>query len=242
MPSERLGRWLARSGVASRREADRMVAAGRVTVDGEVPPPHGRLIDPEREEVLLDGQPLTHRGVQRRYLALNKPVGVVSTARDPGGRPTVLDLVDDRRGLFPVGRLDLDSRGLMLLTDDGDLALRLTHPRYQVAKSYRVTVKGPVSREQLMALRLGPILVDGPTNPLEIRLLRGGPRRSVMMIQLAEGRQRQIRRMCAAVGAKVEDLERVSIGELRLGTLTEGRARELSGGEVRRLRASVGLA
>ncbi len=219
-----------------------MVAAGRVTVDGEVPPPHGRLIDPEREEVLLDGQQLTHRGVQRRYLALNKPVGVVSTARDPGGRPTVLDLVDDRRGLFPVGRLDLDSRGLMLLTDDGDLALRLTHPRYQVAKSYRVTVKGLVSREQLMALRLGPILVDGPTNPLEIRLLRGGPRRSVMLIQLAEGRQRQIRRMCAAVGAKVEDLERVSIGELRLGTLTEGQARELSGGEVRRLRASVGLA
>lgn len=241
MPSERLARWLARSGVASRREADRMVAAGRVTVDGQVPPPQGRLIDPEHEEVRLDGRVLTQHGIQRRYLALNKPVGVVSTARDPGGRKTVLELVSDRRGLFPVGRLDIDSRGLILLTDDGDLALRLTHPRYQVPKSYRVTIAGPTTGQQLSALRLGPILVDGPTNPLEVRLLRGGPRRSVLLISLAEGRRREIRRMCAAVAAKVEDLERVSIGVLRMGTLAEGQARELSLGEVRRLRRSVGL-
>ena len=145
MPSERLARWLARTGAASRREADRMVAAGRVTVDGQVPPPHGRLIDPEREEVRLDGKVLSQRGLQRRYLALNKPVGVVSTAHDPGGRRTVLDMVEDRRGLFPVGRLDTDSRGLILLTDDGDLTLRLTHPRYQVPKSYRVTIAGPAA-------------------------------------------------------------------------------------------------
>jgi pseudouridine synthase len=241
MSSERLARWLARSGVASRREADRMVAAGRVTVDGQVPPPQGRLIDPEREEVMLDGRVLSHRGVQRRYLALNKPVGVVSTARDPGGRKTVLEMVDDRQGLFPVGRLDIDSRGLILLTDDGDLALRLTHPRYQIPKTYRVTAAGPVRGEQLSALQLGPVLVDGPTHPLEIRLLRSGPRRSVLLISLAEGRRREIRRMCAAVGAKVEDLERVSIGVLRIGTLAEGQARELSLGEVRRLRKSVGL-
>jgi pseudouridine synthase len=241
MPSERLARWLARSGVASRREADRMVAAGRVTVDGQVPPPQGRLIDPEREEVRLDGRVLAQRCIQRRYLALNKPVGVVSTARDPGGRKTVLELVGDRVGLFPVGRLDIDSRGLILLTDDGDLALRLTHPRYQVPKAYRVTIAGPTSTEQLSALRLGPVLVDGPTHPLEVRLLRGGPRRSVLLISLAEGRRREIRRMCAAVAAKVEDLERVSIGVLRMGTLGEGQARDLSLGEVRRLRRSVGL-
>ncbi|MFZ0168239.1 MAG: pseudouridine synthase [Candidatus Dormiibacterota bacterium] len=241
MPSERLARWLARSGVASRREADRMVATGRVTVDGQVPPPQGRLIDPEREEVRLDGRAISQRGLQRRYLALNKPVGVVSTARDPGGRRTVLEMVEDRRGLFPVGRLDADSRGLILLTDDGDLALRLTHPRYQVPKSYRVTLTGPTSREQLDALRLGPVLVDGPTHPLEVRLLRTGPRRSVFLISIAEGRRREIRRMCAAVAAKVEDLERVSIGVLRMGTLAEGKARELSVGEVRRLRKSVGL-
>ncbi|MGA8206849.1 MAG: pseudouridine synthase, partial [Candidatus Dormiibacterota bacterium] len=206
-----------------------------------VPPPHGRLIDPEREEVRLDGKVLSQRGLQRRYLALNKPVGVVSTAHDPGGRRTVLDMVEDRRGLFPVGRLDTDSRGLILLTDDGDLTLRLTHPRYQVPKSYRVTIAGPASSEQLRALRLGPVLVDGPTRPLEVRLLRGGPRRSVLLISIAEGRRREIRRMCAAVAAKVEDLERVSIGVLRIGTLGEGQARELSEGEVRRLRKSVGL-
>ncbi|HEY6538528.1 MAG TPA: pseudouridine synthase [Candidatus Dormibacteraeota bacterium] len=241
MPAERLGRWLARSGVASRREADRLIAAGRVTVDGLRPPPGGRLIDPDQEEVLLDGRPLLQRRLQRRYLAMNKPVGVVSTARDPGGRPTVLDLVQDRQGLFPVGRLDLDSRGLILLTDDGDLALRLTHPRYQVVKGYRVTIQGQVREEQLRALRLGPVLADGPTHPGEVRLLRSSSRRSLLWLELAEGRQRQIRRMCAAVAAKVEDLERTSIGQLRLGTLTEGGVRELSPGEVGRLRRSVGL-
>lgn len=241
MASERLGRWLARSGVASRREADRMVAEGRVTVDGQRPPPGGRMIDPEWEEVRLDGQALRNRNLQRRYLALNKPLGVVSSARDPGGRSTVLDLIEDRRGMFPVGRLDIDSRGLILLTDDGDLALRLTHPRYQVPKTYRVTAAGRLNQVQLTALRQGPTLADGPTHPLEARLVRTGPRRSVLVISLAEGRQRQVRRMCAAVGARVEDLERISIGVLRLGTLVEGKSRELSPGEVRRLRRSVGL-
>jgi pseudouridine synthase len=218
-----------------------MVAEGRVTVDGERPPPAGRLIDPEEEEVLLDGQPLPRRSLQRRYLVLNKPMGVVSTARDPGGRPAVLDLVDDRQGLFPVGRLDVDSRGLMLLTDDGDLALRLTHPRYQVPKAYRVTVEGQFGLDQLRRLRQGPVLADGPTHPLEVRLIRTNARRTVLSISLAEGRQRQVRRMFAAVGAKVLDLERVSIGDLGIGTLPEGLARELSVGEARRLRFSVGL-
>jgi 23S rRNA pseudouridine2605 synthase len=219
-----------------------LVAAGRVTVDGVVPPPQGRLIDAEREQVSLDGQVLSPRSPQRRYLVLNKPMGVVSTARDPGHRPAVLDLVEDRRGLFPVGRLDVDSRGLMLLTDDGDLALRLSHPRYQVPKTYRVTLDGHFSPEQLQRLRQGPVLADGPTHPLEIRILRSAPRRAVLLISLAEGRQREVRRMCAAVGARVSDLERVALGSVRLGTLVEGRARELSSGEVRRLRASVGLA
>ena len=221
MPRERLGRWLARSGVASRREADRLVAAGRVTVDGVVPPPQGRLIDPDREQVSLDGRVLSPRSPQRRYLVLNKPMGVLSTAHDPGGRPAVLDLVEDRRGRFPVGRLD--------------------HPRYQVPKTYRVTLGGPLDPQQVQLLRQGPVLVDGPTHPLEVRVLRSGPRRVVLSISLAEGRQREVRRMCAAVGARVSDLERVALGELRLGSLAEGRARELSGGEVRRLRASVGL-
>ncbi|MGH7692281.1 MAG: pseudouridine synthase [Candidatus Dormibacteria bacterium] len=241
MPSERLGRWLARSGVASRRQADLLVASGRVTVDGERPPPQGRLIDPEREDVRIDGRPLERRRLQRRYLALNKPAGVVSTARDPGGRPTVLELVQDGEGLFPVGRLDLDSTGLILLTDDGDLALRLTHPRYRLAKTYSVLVRGEVSPAQLASLRAGPTLVDGPTHPLEVRRLRASARRTLLRFRMAEGRQRQVRRMCAAVGAKVEALERTAIGGLKLGTLAEGRARELSPGEVSRLRAEVGL-
>ncbi|MGH7758852.1 MAG: pseudouridine synthase [Candidatus Dormibacteria bacterium] len=239
MPAERLGRWLARNGVASRREADRLMAEGRVSVDGEVAPPSGRLIDPDRNQVRLDGRLLETARAPRRYLLLNKPWGVVSTARDPAGRTTVLDLVPDRRGLFPVGRLDADSRGLMLLTDDGDLALRLTHPRYQVAKTYLVGLREPLDRDQLERLRQGPELADGPTHPLEVRARPG--RRPALLLTLAEGRRRQVRRMCQAVGAAVTDLQRVELAGLRLGTLAEGRLRELSLGEVRRLRSGAGL-
>ncbi len=241
MPSERLGRWLARTGLGSRRQVDRLLASGRVTVDGRVAPPGGQLIDPERDRVAVDGHPVLPAPGPRRYLALNKPLGVVSSARDPGRRQVVLDLVPDRRGLFPVGRLDTDSRGLMLITDDGSLALRLTHPRYQVPKTYRLSLAGRLEPSQLEQLARGPVLADGPTHPLSLRVLRLGPRRSLLELVLAEGRHRELRRMAAAVGAAVLDLERVAIGPLRLGSLAEGRCRELGGGEVARLRRLVGL-
>ncbi|MGH7610081.1 MAG: pseudouridine synthase [Candidatus Dormibacteria bacterium] len=237
MTAERLGRWLARSGIASRRQADRLLAQGRVTVDGRVAPAQGGMIDPERVEVRLDGAVLRPQSAPKRYLLLNKPLGVVSTAHDPGGRRTVLDLVPDRRGLYPVGRLDADSRGLILLTDDGDLTLRLTHPRYQVEKTYRVGLRAPLSAAQLDELRRGPVLADGPTHPLAVRPLRGPS----VLITIAEGRKRQIRRMVAAVSAQVVELDRVAIAGLRLGTIAPGRARELTPGEVRRLRAGAGL-
>ncbi|MHB8395021.1 MAG: pseudouridine synthase, partial [Candidatus Dormibacteria bacterium] len=163
MPTERLGRFLARSGVASRRGADRLLGEGRVSVNGRIAPPHGLLVDPAFDLIAVDGRQLPRGLAPRRYLALNKPMGVVSTVRDPGGRQTVMDLVQEAAGLFPVGRLDVDSRGLILLTDDGDLALRLTHPRYGVPKRYRLTVLGSVSRRQFEQLREGPILDDGPT-------------------------------------------------------------------------------
>jgi pseudouridine synthase len=242
MPSERLARWLARSGVASRRSCDRLVEDGRVTVNGRMAPPSGLLIDPELDVVAVDGQTITKGLLPRRYLALNKPAGVVSTVSDPGGRPTVMGLVQDAKGLYPVGRLDIDSRGLLLLTDDGDLALRLTHPRYGLPKTYRITVQGDVSRHQFELLREGPVLEDGPTHPIAAELTRQSSRRSVIRIVMAEGRQRELRRMCTVVGVKVLDLERVEIAGVRLGTQPEGTVRELSRGEVQRLRVAAGMA
>ncbi|NNM97702.1 MAG: rRNA pseudouridine synthase [Candidatus Dormibacteraeota bacterium] len=242
MPSERLSRWLARSGVASRRGSDRLVAEGRVTVNGEAPPPNGCLIDPDRDLVAVDGRTVSAARSPRRYLALNKPPGVVSTVSDPGGRPTVMGLVQDPSGLFPVGRLDLDSRGLILLTDDGDLALRLTHPRYGLPKTYRITIQGPVSTSEFEHFQQGPVLEDGPTHPISVKIMRKSSRRTVLEVALAEGRPRELRRMCAEVGVRLIDLERVEIAGVRLGTQPEGTTRELSSSEVARLRAAAGMA
>ncbi|MHB1501337.1 MAG: pseudouridine synthase [Candidatus Dormibacteria bacterium] len=241
MPTERLGRFLARSGIASRRAADRLLAEGRVTVNGQTAPPHGMLVDPSRDRVTVDGAAVAAERPPRRYLALNKPAGVVSTVRDPGGRPTVLDFATEAGGLFPVGRLDIDSRGLILLTDDGDLAMRLTHPRYGVPKTYRLTVPGPVASRQVEQLRAGPVLDDGPTHPISIKVSRQSSRRTILEVVIAEGRHREVRRMCSVVGIPLTDLVRIEVAGVRLGTQPEGSLRELSRAEVRRLRELVHL-
>lgn len=241
MPAERLGRFLARSGVASRRAADRLMEEGRVEVNGRTAPPHGMMVDPQHDRITVDGTLLPADLQPRRYLALHKPAGVVSTAHDPGRRPTVLDFATEAQGLFPVGRLDIDSRGLILLTDDGDLAMRLTHPRYEVPKTYRLTVPGPVTVRQVEQLRAGPELDDGPTHPLSVRVSRLSSRRTVLEVVMAEGRHREVRRMCSAVAIPLSDLVRVEIAGVRLGTQPEGTIRELSRGEVRRLQQLVGL-
>ena len=238
MPAERLGRWLARQGIASRRGADELLRQGRVRVNLAPAPPSGQLIDPERDLIEVDGRRVEPDRGPRRYLALNKPLGVVSTVRDPGGRPTVLDLVPDGAGLFPVGRLDRDSRGLLFLTDDGDLSQRLTHPRYGAPKTYRVRLAQPITRSQLQELRAGPVLEDGPTHPTAVRAEAGG---EVLFVTLWEGRNRELRRMLERVGSSVLDLERVEFAGIRLGTLPPGAVRELSRAEVARLRREAGL-
>lgn len=238
MPAERLGRWLARQGIASRRGADELLRQGRVRVNQVPAPPGGQLIDPDRDLVEVDGRRVESDRGPRRYLALNKPVGVVSTVRDPEGRPTVLDLVPDGAGLFPVGRLDRDSRGLLFLTDDGELAQRLTHPRYGAPKTYRVRLAQPISRSQLQELREGPALEDGPTHPTAVRPEARG---EVLFVTLREGRNRELRRMLELVGSTILDLERVEFAGIRLGTLPPGAVRELSRAEVARLRREAGL-
>jgi 23S rRNA pseudouridine2605 synthase len=224
----RLAKYLAHSGVASRRRSEELVAAGRVTIAGSVVTDPARDVDAD-SGIEVDGRPVGPE--PREVWALNKPTGVVSTAREPGARRAVTELVPSRRRLYPVGRLDADTTGLILLTNDGELANRLTHPRYEVPRTYRARLHRPPSEEQVRTLRRGVELDDGPTAPARVR--RVSPR--VIEITIREGRNRQIRRMAEAVGNEVVDLRRVAFGPLKLGDLSEGEARLLRAAEVRRL-------
>jgi 23S rRNA pseudouridine2605 synthase len=229
----RLVKFLAHAGVASRRAAERLIADGRVTVGGEVVTNPATDVDAS-SAVAVDGQPVAPE--PREVHALNKPAGVVSTARDTHGRPTVVDLVRSPRRLYPVGRLDADSTGLILLTNDGELADLLTHPRYGVEKVYRAKIlPGRLSPRALKALREGVQLDDGKTAPARVRQLAPG----VLEIALREGRKRQVRRMCEAVGHRVVELERVAFGPLGLRGLERGRSRRLKEAEVERLRRAA---
>jgi 23S rRNA pseudouridine2605 synthase len=236
---ERLQKVLAHAGVASRRAAEELIVAGRVSVNGQVVVELGRRVtDADRIEV--DGKPLAP-SERLVYLALNKPVGYVSTARDPEGRPTVLDLVRSDERLYPVGRLDWDSEGLLLLTNDGALTHRLTHPRYGVEKEYHVLVAGYPSGGTLERLAEGVRLEDGPTAPALVRRLRQDKLGVWLTITIHEGRNRQVRRMFEAVGHPAKRLIRARVGPVELGGLPTGRSRELLPAEVAALRRSVGV-
>ena len=229
----RLARYLAHAGAASRRAAEKLIAEGRVTVAGEVVTDPARDVD-ESSGVALDGEPL--KPEPREVYALNKPAGVVSTAKDTHGRRTVVEFVPSERRLYPVGRLDADTTGLILLTNDGDLANLLTHPSFEVEKTYRATVEPkPVPEAALRRLREGVELEDGPAAPAKARQLEPG----VLEIVIREGRKRQVRRMCEAVGHRVTALERVGFGPLALGKLPEGEFRALTPAEVERLRKAA---
>jgi 23S rRNA pseudouridine2605 synthase len=221
----RLAKFLAHSGVASRRAAEKLIAGGRVRVGGEVVTDPARDVD-ESSGVEVDGEPVGPE--PREVWLLNKPPGVVSTAREPGRRQAVTELIDSNRRLYPVGRLDADSTGLILLTNDGELANRLTHPRYGVAKTYRVRVARPPADRDLERLRRGVRLDDGQTGPAEVR--RRGERE--LEITIREGRKRQVRRMLEAVDNEVEALTRIRLGSLGLGDLARGAARRLDEGEI----------
>jgi 23S rRNA pseudouridine2605 synthase len=230
----RLVKFVATAGVASRRASEELIRGGRVAVNGQP------VIDPARDvsdqdEVTVDGARI--RQPERRVVyAVNKPVGVVSTAQDPQQRPTVVGLVPDALRLYPVGRLDADSSGLILLTNDGELAHRLTHPSFEVPKAYVAVVAGaPVGEAALDKLRNGVELKDGRTAPARVRRLAGDR----LEITIHEGRNRQVRRMCEAVGHPVRALERVAFGPLKLGGLASGEHRRLTDAELAEL-ASAG--
>jgi 23S rRNA pseudouridine2605 synthase len=229
----RLAKFLAHSGVASRRAAEELIRAGRVAIAGEVVTDPARDVD-ERSGVVVDGEPVAPEPVE--VYVLNKPAGVVSTVRDTHGRPTVTQLLPSERRLYPVGRLDADTTGLILLTNDGELANRLLHPRYQVPRTYRARVRGRPSDAVLRQLRAGVELDDGFTAPARVR--RVSP--SVLEITLHEGRKRQVRRMFEAVGHPVVELERIAFGPLRLRGLEPGRHRRLTAAEIDKLARAAG--
>ncbi len=229
----RLNAFLARAGVASRRKADELIKAGRVTVNGE--PGQLNTFVAKHDRVELDGQPLTRQPLA--YVLLNKPAGVVTTASDPQGRPIVVDLVSHfETRLVPVGRLDADTTGALLLTNDGELAHRLAHPRYEVEKVYEAEVEGEPSDEALRQLERGVELDDGPTAPA--RAGRLAPSRIELAIH--EGRKHQVKRMLAAVGHPVRRLHRSRYAGLTVKGLGPGESRELTGAEVERLRVVYG--
>jgi len=227
--SMRLNAWLARAGVASRRKADELIKDGRITVNGEAGQLNTFVL--RTDDVRLDGKPLAKQ--QLAYVLLHKPTGVVTTASDPQGRTTVVDLVDLPTRVVPVGRLDADTTGVLLLTNDGPLAHRLMHPRYEVDKVYEAEVEGEPTDEELERLADGVELDDGPTAPAEVRRL--GPTRLGLTIH--EGRKHQVKRMLAAVGHPVTRLHRSSYAGLTADGLAPGEWRELSEDEVKRLRA-----
>lgn len=234
----RLQKFLASAGIASRRASEKLIEEGRVKVNGEVVTTLGTTVDPDKDQVSFDGQ--TVKLVEEKiYLLLNKPPGYVTTAKDQFGRPTVLDLVSETgHRVFPVGRLDYQTSGLLILTNDGDLTLQLTHPRHEVFKTYVATVSGSISDEALQRLEKGVKLEDFTTSPAKVKLIKRSDEASLVEISIREGKYRQVRRMMEAVGHPVESLQRTCIGKINLSGLREGSYRMLSPEEVEYLRRS----
>jgi len=236
----RVHKYMAACGVASRREAERLVAAGRVQVNG-IAAHVGDSVDPGRDAVTLDGRPVERD--DKVYVALNKPRGVVTTAKDTHGRKTVIDCLEGVRArVFPVGRLDMDVEGLLLFTNDGELAHRLMHPRYEVKKLYEAWVRGRMDPESAARLARGVDLEDGRTAPCEVKMLDARGQDTRVRLVLHEGRKREVKRMCATIGHPVRSLRRIAIGGVSAPDLRIGEWRYLSDAEVAALRKLTGLA
>ncbi|MCL4503229.1 MAG: rRNA pseudouridine synthase [Deltaproteobacteria bacterium] len=241
MTLERLQKFLSRAGVASRRAAEEWIKAGRVSVNGQVVTEMGTKVDPARDVVWVDGRQVTAEAAPVT-LMLYKPYGYISSRRDPEGRRVVMDLLPERlRGRFyPVGRLDYDATGLLLLTSDGELAHRLMHPSHQVPRTYRVTVTGEVSQETLRQLRAG-VEIDGREVAVAVTVKKREEDKTVLELTVWEGRYHLVKRLLDKVGHPVSKLKRIALGSLRLGSLTRGSYRPLTAAELSALKTEVGL-
>ena len=232
--SVRLQKFLAEAGVASRRASEQFILTARVTVNGKVVSALGAKVDPERDEIMVDGKLI--RVKRKVYVALHKPVGCVCSRKDERNRPTIYELLPSEwENVQSVGRLDYDTQGLLLLTNDGELSLRLTHPRYGVKKIYEVTVEGRAELDHLEAFKRGIRDMGEVLRAQRAQILMAGKGRSVIELELAEGKNREVRRMCAAVGLTVERLVRTQVGKIKLGELRLGRWRTLTESEIKTL-------
>lgn len=239
---ERLSKVLSRAGVSSRRAAEALIEAGRVTVNGDLARAQGTKVDPAQDVIAVDGVAIQSQPAPPETWAIHKPTGMMTTLSDPQGRPTVRRLISDLPlRLYPVGRLDWDAAGLLLMSNDGELTHRLTHPRFGVPRTYRAVVKGRVSSSTIAKLSSEIELEDGVAQALSVELLAEAERRSTLQLTVAEGRNHLIKRMCGAVGHEVEQLMRISYGSVKLGDLPSGDKRRLRVSEVAALRRSVGL-
>ena len=239
---ERLQKILAHAGLASRREAERWILEGRVTVNGTVIKKLGSQADGSRDKIKVDGKLIP--APSHLYFLFHKPTGLITSMHDPQGRPDLgkwLEPLSARGRLFPVGRLDFNSSGLLLLTNDGELTQRVTHPRYGVKKSYQVKISAHPSERELDRLRRGIRLEDGKTAPARVRVLQRLKKKAWLEVEIHEGRYREVRRMFEALGCFVEKLIRVRLGPIRLGSLAPGEIRPLSRGEITALKKAVGM-
>jgi len=232
-PEERLQKVMAAAGLGSRRKCEAIIEAGRVEVNG-VKAVLGDRVDTERDTITVDGIPLEPE-VEKKYFLLNKPPGYITTLKDTRGRPTVMELIHEKERLFPVGRLDRDTRGLLLVTNDGYLAHRLMHPSHGIEKTYVVEAEGELSPRGLAALRKGVSLEEGTTAPAKVKVLSQKDDRCILELTIHEGKKRQVRRMCAAVGLEVKNLSRTRMGPLDLKGLQEGSYRPLGADEIKNL-------
>ena len=238
MPNLRLNKILAGTGLTSRRGADRLVVEGRVAINGVVVREPGTLADPDTDDVRVDGRPVG-AAEARQYVLLHKPAGYVTSRRDPDGRAVVTDLVPASPRLFPVGRLDVDVEGALLLTNDGDLTHRLLHPRYGIPRLYEAEVEGVVTPRELPQWRRGAHLDDGPAAPGSVELVRASRSTSRIRLTFAEGRKHEVKRYCEALGHRVIRLRRLAFGPITLGNLPVGATRPLTRRELTALRAAV---
>jgi 23S rRNA pseudouridine2605 synthase len=237
----RLNKFLSQAGIASRRNADQLLLKGRIAVNGEVVTTLGSIIDENKDRVTFDGKPVQLTG-EYIYLVINKPPGYLVTQRDQFNRPTVMSLAGKyAKSVKPVGRLDFDSSGLLVLTNDGEFAFRLSHPRFEIDKKYLVKCEGCLGDEEISKLSGGIMLEDGLTSPARLCLVSRSRAFSRFYITIHEGRKRQIRRMCRAVGRNVVSLKRVAIGNIELGDLKPGRLRLLEKKEIDLLKKNLGL-
>lgn len=234
---ERLQKYLAEAGIASRRKAEELITAGLVKVNGVTVTELGTKVDPKKDEVIYRGQVVNKKEVEMVYIMLHKPEGYVTTAKEQFGRPSVMDLVRDvKERIFPVGRLDYETSGLLLMTNDGDLTYKLTHPKHDVDKTYHAKVYGTPDDMDLQKFRRGVFIEGVRTKPAKIQIIEKGERLSVAEIMIHEGKNRQVRKMCEAIAHPVAQLKRVATGDLQLGDLPKGKYRHLTAAEVKYLK------